>query len=304
MNEMQDLEEQLENAIEQCDFTLASQIKEKILELQQNSQDNTIQMYIDSFSELAKNCKDDLEEEINNLDESISNQEMLIRRKVSNIFHELQVKHVEALIEVEKDNLLKYAKEKLRPVPEATELREQAKLAGFNKKFEQATKLKEKAEKVENKEMSKREEIIKNEYFSRRKLVLTKQKEEIKNLTNQLNDSIYNLSKRKEFELEKIYQRYRKGLGDAYENTRTFIATIPEAKLRQVCIKECSYIYKETVKEAFPQDAFKSPPQSGKSTPQTNKAQFASGKSTPQGKNPQTPSGRSTPSKGNKKQWQ
>ena len=260
-----ELEAQLEEAIERCDFSEAASIKSRITAIKAKNSNQTIQIYISSFADHAHDCKRCLEEELLNLDESIKNQEKLIRRKISDLFHELQVKHIEALIEVEKEHLLRIAKDKLRPVPEALNMKEQAKLAAASKKFEEALKLKEAAEKIEKDELERREEVVKNDYMERRKTVLANQKAEISDLTKQLNDSIYNLSKRKEFEVDQTYQRYKKNLGEALKNTKMFI-TNSDDDMKNECIKQCARIYKEIMADAFPQEYVESPPISGKVT--------------------------------------
>lgn len=254
MIDINDLEEQLNQAIEDCDFQYAQQIKDQIEEMKQTENNATATQYVQSFQQLTDECQTNLEEEINSLDESISNQEILIRRKVSAIFHELQVKHVEVLLHIEKENLFRFAKEQFRVIPEVIEIREQAKLAARNMEYKTAILMKERSDIVEEEELQKREENVSSQFNSRRTVVLNKQKEEIKALTNQLNIALYNLQKRKEFELGKIYQMYRKNLKESYDNIKFFISSIKDTNLRNQCLSTCSKIYKEKMAEAFPSE--------------------------------------------------
>ncbi|KAK8891909.1 hypothetical protein M9Y10_029131 [Tritrichomonas musculus] len=255
MIDINDLEEQLNQAIEDCDFQYAQQIKDQIEEMKQTENNATATQYVQSFQQLTDECQTNLEEEINSLDESISNQEILIRRKVSTIFHELQVKHVEVLLHIEKENLFRFAKEQFRVIPEVIEIREQAKLAARNMEYKTAILMKERSDIVEEEELQKREENVTSQFNSRRTVVLNKQKEEIKALTNQLNIALYNLQKRKEFELGKIYQMYRKNLKESYDNIKFFISSIKDTNLRNQCLSTCSKIYKEKMAEAFPSES-------------------------------------------------
>lgn len=254
MNNVKDLELQLDQAIENCDFQLAQKLKDQIKKMKQDENNDIANQYIQSFRQLTEECKNNLKEEMNSLDESISNQEILIRRKVSNIFHELQVQHIEVLLHIEKENLLKFAKEQFRMIPEVLEIKEQAKLAAYNLQYESAILMKERAEQVEEEELQRREDVVKGQFYSRRSVVLIKQKEEIRALSNKLNTALYNLQKRKEFEVEKIYQIYRKSLKDAFDNIKMFIKSIKETNLRNHCLASCLQIYKEKVSEAVPSE--------------------------------------------------
>lgn len=273
MSNVIDLQHQLDQAIENCDFQLAQQIKDQINKLIQDGNNNIANQYVQSFQQLTDECKSNFEEEMNSLDESISNQEILIRRKVSNIFHELQVQHVQVLLHIEKENLFRYAKEQFRVIPEVLEIKEQAKLAAYNSQYDQAIIMKEKAEQVEEEELQRREENIKGQFYSRRSVVLGKQKDEIRALTKQLNTALYNLQKRKEFEIDKIYQMYRKSLKESFDNIKIFIKSIKDTNLRNQCLSSCLQIYKEKMADTSPsenqQNVFYSPKSATTSRPQS-----------------------------------
>lgn len=243
------LQAQFKEAVANCQWQEAQEIKRQMDKDQDTRNKTTIATYKKSFQDLADDCKQQFENDSLELREAIGNQEMLIRKRVSDIFRELQIRHIEVLVEFEKEYLLKFARDRVRPVANAVVMREQAKLAAMNKDFARAEDLKHQAELCQEQEDQRREEFIRTTYLDGRRKIMDKQRDDFRELDAQLRQSVDDLHKREQYELEKVEQRYKKGILDAYRQTLLFLKqSVRDIKLQKECIRKCSKLYGKVVK--------------------------------------------------------
>ena len=243
------LQARFKEAVNNCQWQEAEAIKRQMDEDRDNHNKSTIAAYKKSFRDLADECKRQWETDSLELREAIGNQEMMIRKRVSDIFRELQIRHIEVLVEFEKEHLLKFARDRVRPIANVTVMREQAKLAAVNKQFARAEDLKHQAEIAENQEQMRREEFVRTTYIDGRRKIMDKQRDDFRELDMQLQQSVSDLHKREEYELGKLEQRYKKGVLEAFRQTLTFLKqSVKDVKLQQECIKKCSKLYGKIVK--------------------------------------------------------
>lgn len=246
-----ELENQLNEAIENCQFELAQSIKDQIDKEKQEQVENDINQIVNSYKELIEDCHGNLIDEINHLNHSNLNQEMLIRQKASSLFHELQVRHIEVLMEIEKRSLFTSIIEKYRIVSGVSETLEKAKLAAKDKKYELAQKIKDSAIKTEQETLNQRQETITKDFYARRDVVFQKQKDEMKSLTQQLDQALCYLRKKKEREIDNIYQRYQKLHLNNLQEIIKMIKVMIHPKDSMKCVQLCKKEYTTALNQYF-----------------------------------------------------
>lgn len=245
-----ELFEQFQQACMNCEFDKASEIKRQMDLEEREDKDGQFTRHVESITNLVNDCKAQYEQECSDLKEALANHELIVRKKISEIFRELQIRHVEVLVEYEKENLLKYTRDKMRPMPHVEELRKQAKLAAYNQKFAQAEDLKHQAALLEESTRNQRDDI-KQRYLKGRADIMNKQKRDLGELVNQLHLSLESIKKREQHELVTLRKRYRKALQESFHTAMLLIRAKKgwDAATRNLCLVQCSNVYSTLIKE-------------------------------------------------------
>jgi hypothetical protein len=125
-----------------------------------------VKCHLDQLERFAAETASEFHSTYDDVSHEISEREMQIRCAISDQFHQLQIQHISNLAGYEKQHLLKFAREQIRPVKGVQSLHSQARLAASGKDFDTAVNLTEQAKLREVPELRRREAVVRNEFLT------------------------------------------------------------------------------------------------------------------------------------------
>jgi hypothetical protein len=203
--------EELRNASDRGQFIEAQFLSES-LQLAQNDQIwSIVKVYLDELERHAAETAEQYRTASEMLSLRISDQETEIREAISDEFHELQVRHVSDLVAHEKQHLLKYARERLRPVHGVRNLQAQARKAAMGKDFDTAEEFALRAKQRETPELERREGVVRNEFLMGRAEIIERQKGEMRALAARLDSELEAVQREKVIQFAKLWVKIYRG---------------------------------------------------------------------------------------------
>lgn len=196
-------------AIEALDFGKAKEIHERIERMKCTQATNYSQQMLDRLEGILAQCDEDQRKELELTEQKYAEMEREVRVQVSNIFHELQLTHIEILINIEKEYHILYIREQTRFDPYLEQRMRSSQIVANWDDFKYAQKIVQSAELEHEATLAKRIEILKQDFLKRRALIVQKQEEDMDELTDRLKRALDNLQKKFKNEVEEIKNRFR-----------------------------------------------------------------------------------------------
>jgi hypothetical protein len=247
---MADEDPKFHEAIESGDFTTAGEIKAGYDSRRDQLHNDTLSNYLKELRALGASCREHLQMESFTVHDQTAHEQSVLRKQISDTFHQLQVQHVATLVEFEKEHLLKISREKIRATQTSNELRDQAKAAATGKNFTHAQNLLEQATFIAGADLASKEDVIKKSFLEGRAKLFETQRGDLSLLSNTLKDELENLDRAERVALQDLAKRYRKTFYNDYrEFTRRIKTEVADLQLRVECLKRCAQLYSSLFQE-------------------------------------------------------
>jgi len=188
--------------LESRNFIEAGEIMKEIKSIEEKQNDSYINQIIMEYEKETSSINEDYKDSVMSIKEKYGNEELRIRTKISDLFHNTQISHVNRLIEFEKDFLARYCSILESPNPICEEISVRAKHQAHLGFFNDAERLADQAKATEAETRMKNRFDITNEFLLCREQVIMHQKEEIQAISSKLERSLYNIETKMNNELD------------------------------------------------------------------------------------------------------
>jgi hypothetical protein len=171
-----ELDEAISRAINRGQVIEAMHLSESRRLVQYEHIWSEVKCHLDQLERFAAETASEFHLTYDDVSHEISEREMQIRCAISDQFHQLQIQHISDLLGHEKEQLLKFAREQIRPVKAVQSRHSQARIASSGKDFDTAVNLAEQAKLREVPELRRREAVVRTEFLIGRAEMIERQK--------------------------------------------------------------------------------------------------------------------------------
>lgn len=260
LNEMtiEELQRLKDELIEKYEYKKAEvvdgKIKKKMAQTNDEHLNNYVKFYNDRVDDIVKSYQDKVDE----ISKRYSKELHDLRVVISDTFHQLQIQHIQILVEYEKEYILRHSKQTAKIPQEVFDLIDRADKAAQLKKYERAQDLFDKA----SSQHVNYHDFIKNtnkkDYLYVRKEVLKAQRNELTTLSAQLTTGIHKLKSEKASEINKLKVMCNKDITTMQiELMKDINRNVKTTTLRNQTIAQIKSAYKESLKKFKPKTTLK-----------------------------------------------
>lgn len=196
--------------ISELKFAEAEKIHNQINGLVNRLQKIYLMEYRNYFEYLVTSCRVFYNEKVKEVVDKFKIQKIQERKIFSGIFHQLQIQHVSAIVDLEKEYMLRFIDQTIKPSKETRDKVFQSDRACKVLFFDKAQFLKDDARSMHIKYRNDVKQRIYREFLNIRRVVFDHQKSELVELSNKLESRLVLLDKQKNEEIEMLkYHLYK-----------------------------------------------------------------------------------------------
>ena len=234
--------------INNCQFKLAQTVALQQRKQKEKEETDTASKYASFFSYLSDQAQDTYKEHLDKIYEKYETAEMKIRRNVSDQFHRLQIAHILALVESEKEFIIRNTKRTMKPPKPARELIHQANQTAKIGQYLNAQELVDLATEIDENARIEAKSEITREFMHVRKAMLKAQKTEITKLSDQLESKLGLMNQQMKDEIARLNVTYVKELGCAQTTAKkNAIKNAENQKIRNQALEMITQEYKQRI---------------------------------------------------------
>ena len=249
---VKELEKLQADLIDQFDYAKAEAVKQKLEDKKQEVKTEDISKSVDLFKSKVEVIINNYNIKHNELIDRYNQLERKIRFDASQAFHQLQIRHIQTLVEYEKEYILRHSKQSVKIPQSVYSLLDRAEIAAHNKKFEQAQELFDLASSQSLSYHDLVKSINMKDYLFVRKEVLRSQKIEISTLTEQLRSNMTRLKSDIRGEIEKLKTMFNKEVTNTQLDSMKAINKSLSAEGRKIAQAQIREYYKDALNRFDP----------------------------------------------------
>ena len=245
--------EELENIrlelIEKCVFTVAALVDEQKKRVQYLEDEREAELYSQYFEFLVQQAKETYDGHFIDINRKYRDAENRIRKTVSESFHKMQVNHISALVESEKEFIIRNTKLTMKSPKKAKDLIDQANATAKFGNLADAQDLVDKATEIDQNSRFITKSKVSQQFIHIRTAMLRHQKMEIQDLTTKLKTKLALMEGQMNEEIVRLNTTFVKEIGLAQTAAKKNAIKSKNKSVRDIALEMITKRYKEEIEE-------------------------------------------------------